>query len=240
MELTLIVTPPRLCSKFQHSSFLFGGRVLSAGLLKAKDGTLTSLSPLSGHYRAGTAHFRHFITLLQQEGVDLDHVTLSKSLLLLRGMEAYGSVTKKKKKTKKAKTEKEGAAGKSKAVVSKLTSKRAEKCEMEAAGGGEGKAKGADRTHGQQNGQAGTGDGQSESHSQNPSKEQQQEEEVERDRGQTLLERLRSGHGHGHGDSAKASKETHEGGKLSQAFKNLFASSKGDKPDSSASAPAAT
>lgn len=94
--------------KFQHSSFLYGGRVLSAGLLKVRDGTLTSLSPLSGHYRAGTAHFRHFIYLLQQEGVDLEHVTLSKSLLLLRGMEAYGSIAKKKKRLKKKeKTEKQ-------------------------------------------------------------------------------------------------------------------------------------
>lgn len=96
--------------KFQHSSFLYGGRVLSAGLLKVRDGTLTSLSPLSGHYRAGTAHFRHFIYLLQQEGVDLDHVTLSKSLLLLRGMEAYGTHVKKKGK-KKDKGDKKGDKG---------------------------------------------------------------------------------------------------------------------------------
>lgn len=84
--------------KFQHSSFLYGGRVLSAGLLKAKHGVLTSLSPLSGHYRAGTAHFRHFVSLLQQEGCDLEHVALSKSLLMLRGMEAYGKMTGKVKK----------------------------------------------------------------------------------------------------------------------------------------------
>lgn len=96
--------------KFQHSSFLYGGRVLSAGLLKAKDGVLTSLSPLSGHYRAGTAHFRHFISLLQQEGVDLDHVTLSKSLLMLRGMEVYGKMMK--KKGDKKKSAKKGVKGK--------------------------------------------------------------------------------------------------------------------------------
>lgn len=94
--------------KFQHSSFLSGGRVLSAGLLKAKEGTLTSLSPLSGHYRAGTAHFRHFVQLLQQENVDLEHVTLSKSLLLLRGMEAYGNIVKKKNKDQKGRDDKEG------------------------------------------------------------------------------------------------------------------------------------
>ena len=86
---------------FQHSSFLYGGRVLSAGLLKAKDGYLTSLSPLSGHYRAGTAHFRFFVASLQDSGVNLEHVTLSKSLLMLRGLEQYGKLNKKMKGGKK-------------------------------------------------------------------------------------------------------------------------------------------
>lgn len=80
---------------FQHSSFLYGGRVLSAGLLKAKDGYLTSLSPLSGHYRAGTAHFRFFVASLQDSGVNLEHVTLSKSLMMLQGLESYGKFSKK-------------------------------------------------------------------------------------------------------------------------------------------------
>lgn len=87
---------------FQHSSFLYGGRVLSAGLLRAKDGYLTSLSPLSGHYRAGTAHFRYFVASLQDSGVNLDHVTLSKSLMMLRGLEAYGKLNKKIKGGAKA------------------------------------------------------------------------------------------------------------------------------------------
>lgn len=39
---------------FQHSSFMYGATVASAGLLKVKEGQLSSLSPLSGHYRAGT------------------------------------------------------------------------------------------------------------------------------------------------------------------------------------------
>ena len=91
--------------QFQHSSFLFGGRVLSAGLLKVKDGQLTSLSPLSGHYRAGTTHFRHFVTLLQEKGVDLSKVKLSKSLLMLAALEKYGQVKSKGKKKKKAKKE---------------------------------------------------------------------------------------------------------------------------------------
>ncbi|CBQ72805.1 conserved hypothetical protein [Sporisorium reilianum SRZ2] len=86
---------------FQHSSFLYGGRVLSAGLLKVDNGTLTSLSPLSGHYRAGTAHFRYFVKKLQDSGVDLDRVTLSKSLLMLAGMEKYGKMMGKAKSSKK-------------------------------------------------------------------------------------------------------------------------------------------
>jgi hypothetical protein len=83
---------------FQHSSFLFGARVTSAGLLKvsssssstrlslanwadvpnlfflrsqASDGKLTSLSPLSGHYRAGTMHFKAFLRGLEDQGVDM-------------------------------------------------------------------------------------------------------------------------------------------------------------------------
>lgn len=36
---------------FQHSSFLHGSRISSAGLIKIKDGLITKLSPLSGHYR---------------------------------------------------------------------------------------------------------------------------------------------------------------------------------------------
>lgn len=86
---------------FQHSSFLYGGRVLSAGLLKVDNGTLTSLSPLSGHYRAGSAHFRYFVKKLQDSGVDLERVTLSKSLLMLAGMEKYGKAMSKAKGGKK-------------------------------------------------------------------------------------------------------------------------------------------
>lgn len=39
---------------FQHSSFVQGGRISAAGLIKIKDGRLASLSPLSGHYRPST------------------------------------------------------------------------------------------------------------------------------------------------------------------------------------------
>ncbi|GAA5979615.1 hypothetical protein JCM10908_002983 [Rhodotorula pacifica] len=85
---------------FQHSSFLYGARVTSAGLIKASKGHLTSLSPLSGHYRAGTMHFKAFARSLEEQGVDLKKVNISKSVLTIRGIEKYGKVTKKKKALK--------------------------------------------------------------------------------------------------------------------------------------------
>ena len=57
--------------RFQHSSFLYGGRVTAAGLIKADRGHLTSLSPLSGHYRAGTMHFKAFVRSLEERGCDM-------------------------------------------------------------------------------------------------------------------------------------------------------------------------
>ncbi|GAA5849909.1 hypothetical protein JCM9279_002460 [Rhodotorula babjevae] len=83
---------------FQHSSFLYGARVTSAGLIKVSKGHLTSLSPLSGHYRAGTMHFKAFSRALEEKGVDMGRVSLSKSILTMRGIEKYGAATKKKKK----------------------------------------------------------------------------------------------------------------------------------------------
>lgn len=69
---------------------------------------------MSGHYRAGTAHFRFFVASLQDSGVNLDHVTLSKSLLMLRGLEVYGKFNKKMKGggKKKSKDEKESTSKK--------------------------------------------------------------------------------------------------------------------------------
>ncbi|GAA5898800.1 hypothetical protein JCM6882_004002 [Rhodosporidiobolus microsporus] len=83
--------------QFQHSSLLYGARVTSAGLIKASKGHLTSLSPLSGHYRAGTQHFKAFIRSLKEQGIDMNHVAISKSVLTIRGIEKYGRFTKKKK-----------------------------------------------------------------------------------------------------------------------------------------------
>ncbi|CDR36630.1 RHTO0S02e04720g2_1 [Rhodotorula toruloides] len=85
---------------FQHSSFLYGARVTSAGLIKASKGHLTSLSPLSGHYRAGTMHFKSFVRSLEDQHVDMLKVSISKSVLTIRGIEKYGKFTKKKKNLK--------------------------------------------------------------------------------------------------------------------------------------------
>lgn len=74
---------------FQHSSFLQGGRISAAGLIKIKNGRLRSLSPLSGHYRPPAANFRAFVRSLKAGGVDTSHVAISKSYAVLVGLEAY-------------------------------------------------------------------------------------------------------------------------------------------------------
>lgn len=74
---------------FQHSSFLQGARISAGGLISIKDGKLSSLSPLSGHYRPPTANFRAFVRSLKTEGVDVGHVTISKAYAVLLGLETY-------------------------------------------------------------------------------------------------------------------------------------------------------
>ncbi|KNG84821.1 IQ calmodulin-binding motif protein [Aspergillus nomiae NRRL 13137] len=74
---------------FQHSSFLRGARIAAAGLIKVRDGQLRSLAPLSGHYRPPAANFRAFIHSLQERGVDMSHVSISKSYAVLAGIEGY-------------------------------------------------------------------------------------------------------------------------------------------------------
>ncbi|KAG5918804.1 hypothetical protein E4U61_001453 [Claviceps capensis] len=74
---------------FQHSSFLQGSRISAAGLIKIKNGRLSSLSPLSGHYRPPTSNFRAFVRNLKDEGVDTSHVSISKSYTILVGLETY-------------------------------------------------------------------------------------------------------------------------------------------------------
>ncbi|KAI7962198.1 hypothetical protein MJO28_000292 [Puccinia striiformis f. sp. tritici] len=83
--------------KFQHSSFLAGSYVLAAGLLKVDHGQLTSLSPLSGHYRAGSDQFKAFVKILEQEwGCDMSKVSISKALFMIGALEQYAHFTKKK------------------------------------------------------------------------------------------------------------------------------------------------
>lgn len=74
---------------FQHSSFVQGSRISSAGLVKIKNGRLTSLSPLSGHYRPPASNFRAFVCSLREEGVDMSRVSISKSYAVLVGLEMY-------------------------------------------------------------------------------------------------------------------------------------------------------
>jgi hypothetical protein len=82
---------------FQHSSFLQGARISAAGLIKIKNGRLSSLSPLSGHYRPPASNFRAFVHSLEDEGVDMSHVSISKSYAVLVGLEAYVKTQKKGK-----------------------------------------------------------------------------------------------------------------------------------------------
>ncbi|KFY82345.1 hypothetical protein V500_10605, partial [Pseudogymnoascus sp. VKM F-4518 (FW-2643)] len=74
---------------FQHSSFLHGSRISAAGLIKIKDGKLDKLSPLSGHYRPPVSSFRAFVHALREGGVDMSHVSISRSYAVLVGLEAY-------------------------------------------------------------------------------------------------------------------------------------------------------
>ncbi|KAJ5172068.1 hypothetical protein N7492_004661 [Penicillium capsulatum] len=80
---------------FQHSSFLRGGRIAAAGMLKIRDGKLRSLAPLSGHYRPHVANFRAFHHSLQERGVDLSRVSFTKSYAMLAGIEGF-TMTKRK------------------------------------------------------------------------------------------------------------------------------------------------
>ncbi|KAJ3553476.1 hypothetical protein NPX13_g10879 [Xylaria arbuscula] len=82
---------------FQHSSFLQGARISAAGLIKIKNGRLSSLSPLSGHYRPPASNFRAFVHSLEDEGVDMSHVSISRSYAVLVGLEMYIKTQRKAK-----------------------------------------------------------------------------------------------------------------------------------------------
>jgi hypothetical protein len=83
---------------FQHSSFLHGSRITAAGLIKIGDGKLVKLSPLSGHYRPHTSQFRAFLRSLKEAGVDMRHVSISRSYAVLVGLEAYAATRRRGKR----------------------------------------------------------------------------------------------------------------------------------------------
>ncbi|KAG2023584.1 hypothetical protein CC2G_001219 [Coprinopsis cinerea AmutBmut pab1-1] len=87
---------------FQHSSFLAGGLATSAGLIKVKDGQIYNLSPLSGHYRTSVDHFRQFIHVLKERGVDMSRVHIGKEEAILRGVEHLARAKKKQAQVTKA------------------------------------------------------------------------------------------------------------------------------------------
>lgn len=96
---------------------------MAAGVIKVKNGHLTSLSPLSGHYRAGTAEFKGFVDRLEEAGTDMSkyvsheipcekrcgwidfsrrRVSISKSLATIGALEKYAKFSKKKKALKQS------------------------------------------------------------------------------------------------------------------------------------------
>lgn len=86
---------------FQHSSFTSGGLVTSAGLIEVKDGLVTSLSPLSGHYRTSIEHFKQFVEAMEQRGLDTHKVHVTKGEAMLWGLEHWkGFQTSTKESTK--------------------------------------------------------------------------------------------------------------------------------------------
>ena len=56
------------------------------------------LSPLSGHYRPPTKNFRAFVHNMQDHGVDMSRVSISRSYAVLVGLEAYVKTRRKVKK----------------------------------------------------------------------------------------------------------------------------------------------
>ncbi|KAL8766951.1 MAG: hypothetical protein Q9209_006432 [Squamulea sp. 1 TL-2023] len=87
---------------FQHSSFLHGGRVSAAGLIKIRDGQLNYMQPRSGHYKPPASSFRAFVHSLQKRGVDMSVMSIPKSYAVLMGIEGYSRGMKNMQKVKKA------------------------------------------------------------------------------------------------------------------------------------------
>jgi hypothetical protein len=64
---------------FHHSSFLAGGATLAAGRLVVEDGTLTAISAYSGHYRPTDDRLQSFLSILRENGLNLDNVKIHKA-----------------------------------------------------------------------------------------------------------------------------------------------------------------
>ncbi|XP_022873263.1 IQ domain-containing protein IQM3-like [Olea europaea var. sylvestris] len=64
---------------FHHSSFLAGGAILTAGRLWVKDGVLKRISPSSGHYKPTEDSLERFLSILKENGVNLDEVQIRKA-----------------------------------------------------------------------------------------------------------------------------------------------------------------
>nr|OQO27513.1 hypothetical protein B0A51_04311 [Rachicladosporium sp. CCFEE 5018] len=77
---------------FQHASFLSGGRIASAGSIAVSEGKLTYLSPLSGHYRPTTLSFKEFRHGLENRGVEMKDVRVSRAINVLKAIEVYSGV----------------------------------------------------------------------------------------------------------------------------------------------------
>ncbi|XP_022888558.1 IQ domain-containing protein IQM3-like [Olea europaea var. sylvestris] len=64
---------------FHHSSFLAGGATLAAGRLMAEDGVLKWISPYSGHYKPNDDSLESVLSILKENGVNLDEVEIRKA-----------------------------------------------------------------------------------------------------------------------------------------------------------------
>ena len=67
---------PKVKGEFQHSSFLSGGSVGSAGAVMVNQGKVVKLAPMSGHYRPNIEQFVAFLDQLTGQEVDLDDALL--------------------------------------------------------------------------------------------------------------------------------------------------------------------
>ncbi len=67
---------PKVKGEFQHSSFLSGGSVGSAGAVMINRGKVVKLAPMSGHYQPNIEQFVAFLDQLTNQGVDLSDALL--------------------------------------------------------------------------------------------------------------------------------------------------------------------